>query len=241
MIDRILGEAGSLARRLEEEAALAWLWGEINQFKRDGVRHEQLHCVAMFAALCYVEAPHYYEALCEDGVVPMVSYSGRLAPRWPIVRRFAFPILDWSSANVLTHLSPLVSVGCGGGYVERLITQMGGEVVATDAHPTDNKYHNGPQWSEVVACDGIEAARRHPGHTLLLSWPEMAEWPLETLTAYEGDVFAYIGEGPGGCCADDAFFDALEAEWCEVSRIDIPRWAGVHDALFIYERRRGGV
>jgi hypothetical protein len=85
---------------------------------------------------------------------------------------------------------------------------------------------------------GIEAVQAHPKRVLLISWPSYNEpWATGVLRAYRGNLFFYIGEHSGGCCADDSFFHLLGAEWEEVECVDIPCWSGIHDYLFIYRRK----
>ena len=51
----------------------------------------------------------------------------------------------------------------------------------------------------------------------------------------EYDV-AYVGEGECGCTADGTFHNLLSQDFTLSDKIDIPRWEGVHDRLYIYER-----
>lgn len=57
-----------------------------------------------------------------------------------------------------------------------------------------------------------------------------------SLRRYRGDRLVYVGEGVGGCCASDSFFRRLDAEWSEVAEINIPRWWGLYDCAWFYER-----
>ena len=53
---------------------------------------------------------------------------------------------------------------------------------------------------------------------------------------YKGDIFIYIGEEEGGCCADDDFFEYLHSHWDEREELDMPQFFGLHDVAIIYER-----
>jgi len=73
---------------------------------------------------------------------------------------------------------------------------------------------------------------------LLLCWPGYREpFADQALADYAGSTLIYIGEGPGGHTADDAFFARLACEWDEEERVAIPRWPGTHDCLMVYRRR----
>lgn len=63
------------------------------------------------------------------------------------------------------------------------------------------------------------------------------EWPAQTLSLYRGNVVAYVGEGDGGCTADDAFHEILDQLWEEIEDHEIPQWWGIHDRLRIYKRK----
>jgi hypothetical protein len=56
------------------------------------------------------------------------------------------------------------------------------------------------------------------------------------LAAFRGEYVAYVGEGDGGCTADDRFHRVLAERWSEVETVPIPQWYGLHDRLEIYRR-----
>ena len=76
--------------------------------------------------------------------------------------------------------------------------------------------------------------------TLLMVWPSLgSDWTanaLEQFAARGGKRLVYVGEGDGGCTANDRFHAMLDSSWTEVESIDIPVWFGIHDWLRIYER-----
>lgn len=79
---------------------------------------------------------------------------------------------------------------------------------------------------------------RFKAHTLLLIWPPYDEpMALECLKYFRGDHICYIGEGWGGCTGCDGFHDFLGEHFNEVKKVSIPQWEGLHDRLFVYERR----
>ena len=86
----------------------------------------------------------------------------------------------------------------------------------------------------------IEKLVQHLDRVLLLSWPPYDK-PLATdaLKAFPGDTLIYIGEGAGGCCADDDFFDLLDREWVEDETLwnKHPSWSGINDCITVYRRK----
>jgi hypothetical protein len=62
------------------------------------------------------------------------------------------------------------------------------------------------------------------------------------------EFFALLGEPCGGCLDNETCTDPVDCCWCRphachieplfrrVERFEIPRWPGMHDAVFVYER-----
>jgi hypothetical protein len=59
----------------------------------------------------------------------------------------------------------------------------------------------------------------------------------EALQHWSGDTLAFIGEGPYGATANDAFFATLDDEFELIERVDLPNWPICRDALTIWRRR----
>jgi hypothetical protein len=134
----------------------------------------------------------------------------------------------------------IVEPGAGAGYWAWQLTQAGVDVVAYEPeHPDDNKFVTGEGWYPVLRDDhGVTA--KHPDRSLLLCWPSYDQpWGAWALAAYRGDQLFYVGEGEGGCCADDSFFELLDAEWEEAGdcAAHISFW-GIHCYLTEYRRKR---
>ena len=55
------------------------------------------------------------------------------------------------------------------------------------------------------------------------------------LTAFQGDRLVYVGDA--GCSADKSFHDELERHWQLHDVVQIPTWPGIHDAVYLYERK----
>lgn len=82
------------------------------------------------------------------------------------------------------------------------------------------------------------AAAAHRDRALLLVWPPYGS-PMARLAAnaWRGEVLVYVGEGPGGCTADDSFHNLMEREFAEVAEVANPCWDGIHDWVQIYRRK----
>lgn len=133
----------------------------------------------------------------------------------------------------------VVEPGAGGGYWAWQLAQAGVDVVAYEPNaPEANRFVSGEPWFPVLMADH-DAVKRHPDRSLLLCWPDYSEpWASWALSCYEGSQLFYIGEGWGGCCADDDFFKLLEAGWDEVgSSPHHVTFSGIHCHLTEYQRR----
>ena len=74
---------------------------------------------------------------------------------------------------------------------------------------------------------------------LLLVWPPYDDqMAASALRAFRGAVVWYVGEGRGGACADDAFFDALEEDWEPDELHALIRFPGLYDWAHRLVRRR---
>jgi hypothetical protein len=77
--------------------------------------------------------------------------------------------------------------------------------------------------------------------TLLMVWPSYNEdWPAQTLEKFQeagGQRLIYVGEGSGGCTANDRFHSLLEESWESVDSLSIPQWQGLHDYIEVFRRK----
>lgn len=168
--------------------------------------------------------------------------AGKLCPdmyqwRMPLVTRYSWAIPNEAALSALAGLGSIVEIGAGLGYWTSLLQQRGVDVVAYDAEPEGNKWCKGTAWCDVLV-GGPEKAAEHSDRALFLCWPPFED-PMasQALQYYQGQTVAYIGEGSGGCTADDAFHAALRQDWTLTAEVEIPQWVGMHDSLMIYTRK----
>lgn len=133
----------------------------------------------------------------------------------------------------------VVEVGAGSGYWAWQLGQAGVDVAAYEpSDVTDNTFVSLTRPYVLLLQDDASAAGKHPDRALFVSWPTyQGAWAEHALGAYQGDLFIYVGEGEGGCCADDGFFELLNKEWTEVG--DSPHhrtWWGINCRLTAYRR-----
>jgi hypothetical protein len=83
-----------------------------------------------------------------------------------------------------------------------------------------------------------DAVNKYMMPGLFMCWPEYAaDWAYKALMRFQGDHLVYVGEGYGGCTADDNFHKELNENWDEVQLIALPQWFGLHDYLSIHKRK----
>jgi hypothetical protein len=132
----------------------------------------------------------------------------------------------------------LVEIGAGSGYWAWQAQQAGIDVLAYEpSDPADNGYSDGIEYLAIRRGDHT-AAGRHPDRALLLCWPSHDDpWAARALAAYAGDLLVYIGEGRGGRCADDGFFELLNRRWTRVgSSPHHVAWSRTHCTMTAYRR-----
>jgi hypothetical protein len=145
----------------------------------------------------------------------------------------------------------LLEVAAGNGLWSYLLSCSGLQVIATDdyswggpgadpnakaALPSGFAIPMG-QFYPVEALDVVNSARKYAEcRAMLLCWPP-PDRPMahQALTAFQGERFIYISDR--ACTADEAFYAELVKHWELHDAIDIPNWLGLHDAVYLYERK----
>ncbi|MFQ6397439.1 hypothetical protein ACLMAJ_28815 [Nocardia sp. KC 131] len=147
----------------------------------------------------------------------------------------------------------VLEVGAGRGYWADQIARTGGEVVAFDAEPpgaADNVSFPVAPGQPATWCDvgdlgelkALRAAGEEGDGALLLCWPPgwgntMASEALASYQRAGGDRVIYIGEPRGGKTADDAFFEALDADWQLLDQdSDFVAWWNLDDTAQCWRR-----
>jgi len=160
--------------------------------------------------------------------------------RGEYVKKFGFAILVPDTVEKLKKYSPILEVGAGSGYWAMELQKAGIDVIATDPRAGDSEYSK--RWNipylEIEKLTGVKAVKKYLYRNLLMVWPcYNRPWAYQTLIDFRGKYFIYVGEGDGGCTADDKFHEYLESDFQEVEKIHIPQFNAIHDYLAVFERR----
>ncbi|MBU3060587.1 hypothetical protein KO481_03515 [Nocardia sp. NEAU-G5] len=146
----------------------------------------------------------------------------------------------------------VVDLGAGRGYWAAQLAGAGIRVEAFESEPPDRTqnpsflpaagqddvWHGVGDLAELETRGGIGA-----NEMLFLCWPPgwgnpMASQALAAFTASGGERVVYIGEPKGGKTGDDAFFDALTADWTLKSEdVQFVSWWNLADRAQGWVRR----
>lgn len=132
--------------------------------------------------------------------------------------------------------------GCGA--LSKALKDKDIDVIATDNFSwdgQDNWNNTNNYWTNIENIDAIEAIEKYKNRDIIImSWAYMDDTAYRCLLKMRevnsNMVMIVIGEGWGGCTADDNFFEVIEEiDNEEVQRIDskIPRWIGTHDHMML--------
>lgn len=135
----------------------------------------------------------------------------------------------------------IIDVCAGTGFWAALLHSVGIDVVAYDLTPPISRKFDFPR-ARVNEMDGAVALTLFPQRDVFMSWPPYNESLAEriALLMSQGRRLYYIGECEGGCTGTDKFFDVLSEDFEEIQDVCIPQFEGLHDRLFIFEKKKGG-
>ncbi|WP_327065238.1 hypothetical protein [Kitasatospora sp. NBC_01302] len=155
---------------------------------------------------------------------------------WALASRTA---LDWI-AECLDGRG-LLEVGAGSGYWAWLLRARGIDVLATDAASgtEQNGWTDRFQFTAVRPGGAAEEAAAHPDRVLALLWPPYRDpMAVDALRTYRGPGVLYLGDRPGGICAERSFFTELATHWRPLSHCPLTlRWLGNRDVATFFVRR----
>jgi len=133
-------------------------------------------------------------------------------------------LADWIAGR------KVLEVMAGRGWLAKALKHYNVNIVATDNKP----WETSPIF-EVEKLDAVAAAKHAADfEIMIMSWPPYDDAiAIETCRAWGSSrPIVYIGEGPGGCNANDEFFDHF-AEIKNQPEISLPRWYGLRDYLSV--------
>jgi hypothetical protein len=155
---------------------------------------------------------------------------------------FSWAIPTEAALDLLARYAPLVECGAGTGYWLALLRARGVQAVGYDraAPGARNRYHRRTRgaWTAIARLKSVEAARRHPGHALLLCWPPCDDdgASYAVLRACRGEVLIHIGERDEGATGSVRFHRELALNWTLEEELELPHWPRLQDRVMVYRR-----
>jgi hypothetical protein len=149
--------------------------------------------------------------------------------------KYSFAVPNQEALNAIAKYSPLIELGAGSGFWAHLLQQQGVDII-----PYDNFNWKEFKHHYTTILEGSESTllTQPTDKNLMLCWPDYDEpFAYNAAKNFRGKYLIYIGEGSGGCTGDEDFHKYLDSDFSVVETIKIPRWAGIRDRLYIYERR----
>jgi len=168
------------------------------------------------------------------------SYSKRTK----FIKQIGFSLV---SLNWIEPLSKWIGtrkcleVMAGTGVISYALQQQGINIIATDDFSWKSHEDwegNNRLWTTIENIDAIKAVEKYGRETnvIIMSWPYMDDIALKVLQKMRevnpSCVMIYIGEGCGGCTADDEFYNTMEEiedDEFEIVVNNYQRWWGLHD------------
>lgn len=146
---------------------------------------------------------------------------------WAIVTQsWVTNMADWiDNRSVLEVMS-------GRGWLAKALSEQGVTITATDDFSWKINGHK-PVFN-VIKQNAWEAAKQSQDDLLLMSWPPYDDnTATRVIEAWGPDrPIIYIGEGEGGCNADDEFFRLFKSDLRQPD-LWLPRWPHIHDYIQI--------
>ena len=174
------------------------------------------------------EVPERWVAPAYDGYISILEMQMRTVisnqmGMWAIVdKTWTKKLADWIGDRTV------LEVMAGKGWLAKALSEHGVDIL-----PTDSKEWHKEQEEvfPVVKMDALKAAASYKRDILLVSWPPYTKTKInEVCEVYRGKPIIYIGEGPGGCTANDVFFEHFKPI-DEQPDARVPSFDTIHDYL----------
>lgn len=135
-----------------------------------------------------------------------------------------------------------LEVMAGRGWLSLALQSLGVNIIATDDYSWIRERNWDEPVTEVEELDAINAVEKYGKDIdlLIISWPYMDEIAYNTIKELNNinpnAQIIYIGEGMGGCTADDDFhhhFREIENEEFQSAVSGFQQWWGLHDRVYL--------
>ena len=175
--------------------------------------------------------------------VNIMKFTENRMMRNQCIQEFGFAVPTEDVIKEISQLGEIIELGAGLGYWASCIYEVSGQISCYDYRvpgpfSKNNYYFKHSPLLFDVKEGSIQECYGTLAPVLMLIWPcYNSLFAYAALKAFGGRTLVYVGEGSGGCCADDRFFHELAARWVLRKELNIPTWEGIHDRVYIYDRK----
>lgn len=167
----------------------------------------------------------------------------KLREQW--LKKGMYALVTWSWVTPFAKWignKKCLEVMAGRGWLSLALQSLGIDVIATDDYSWLKQKNWDEPVTEVEELDSIEAIEKYGKDIdlLIISWPYMDDVAYNTikkLNEINPNVqIIYIGEGMGGCTADDDFhehFKEIDDEDFQKAVSGFQQWWGLHDYVYL--------
>lgn len=162
--------------------------------------------------------------------------------KWIKLGMFAFVCWNWITPFIKwINNRKCLEVMAGAGWLTKALREKGVSIISTD----NNSWKNKQAWdnvTDIMEMDAVEAIVKYGKvvDILIISWPYMDDTAFRCIQAaytMNPDILiVYIGEGCGGCTANDQFFEnfsEIDDPIFELASNKFKSWFGLHDNLIL--------
>jgi len=163
----------------------------------------------------------------------------KLREQW--LKKGMYALVTWSWVTPFAKWignRKCLEVMAGRGWLSLALQSLGVDITATDDYSWAEKRNWDESVTEVEKLDSVEAIKKYGKDIdlLIISWPYMDDNAYKTINKLHevnpNTLIVYIGEGCGGCTADDDFyehFQEVDDEEFQKAVSGFQQWWGLHD------------
>lgn len=162
------------------------------------------------------------------------------------ISRFGFYLISQPFLNTCADLFQdmnILEVGAGTGFLSQQLKNLNLNISAVEQNIHNNSYGFNHSYFDLIEDNAIDFLKHHSEFDLIImSWPNYnSSFAYDILKNMRPkQKLLYIGEGYGGCTANDQFFDLLEKRTVKLPETNLLQqysssWSGIHDFPFLYE------
>lgn len=170
------------------------------------------------------------------------------AYRREIIELVGFPLISYQWIKPLAKWignKKCLEVMSGCGSLSYALKREGVDIISTDDFSWEGQGEwnkTKKYWTEIENIDAVESVKKYGKDIdiIIMSWAFMdniAYQVLQTMREINPEcVIIYIGEGHGGCTADNDFYKSIieveDKEFYEINGL-YQQWMGIHDCLWL--------